>query len=169
MARLMKPIRAVRAYHPDMRMTLGNHEFRIAREAESNPKLIGKIGLDDLAYREAGWRVHPFLEVAVIDGIEYSHYFVSGSMGRPVSSAAALLRARHRSATMGHVQKVDLAIHPNTQQTALFCGIAYQHDESYLTPQGQATKRGIWMKHEVRDGRYDIMHVSLGFLKRKYS
>lgn len=156
-------------YQPERHITLGNHEHRITREAESNPKLIGTISVNDLGFREAGWKVHDFLKVVKIDGIEYSHYFVSGAMGRPVSSAAALLRTRQCSATMGHVQRVDMAIHPTTQNIALFSGICYLHDESYLTPQGNNTKRGIWMKHEVHDGTYDPMFVSLEFLKRNYS
>lgn len=143
MEKLLKPIRSVRAYHPDMRLTLGNHEQRIEREAENNPKLIGKISLDDLGYKAIGWRVHPFLEIATIDGIEYVHYVTTGSMGRPASSAAAMLRQRHRSCVMGHVQKVDIAVHPNTQQTAVMAGICYQENFRYLTPQGQDTKRGI--------------------------
>ena len=169
MTKLMTPVRATKGYRPDLRMLLGNHEFRIEREAQSNPKLIGKISIDDLGYKEAGWRVHPFLEVAAIDGVEYAHYFTTGVMGRPCSSAAAMLRQRHRSCVMGHVQRVDIAVHPNTQQTALMSGICYLHEESYLTPQGQSTKRGIWVLHEVRDGKFDLMAVSLDFLRRRYS
>jgi hypothetical protein len=104
-----------------------------------------------------------------ISGIDYSHYFISGSMGRPVTSAAALLRQRQRSATMGHVQWADVAIHKQTQQRALFAGIAYQHSEKYLTPQGNDTRRQIIVKHEVQDGRYDLMEVSLRFLEKNYS
>jgi len=169
MDKLLGQIRKQGRWRPEMHLTLGNHEYRIKREAETNARLIGTISMDDLCYRDAGWRVHDFLRVVKIDGIEYSHYFTSGVMGRPCSSSAALLRARHCSATMGHVQKIDLAIHPNTQQTALFCGIAYTHDEPYLSPQGQATRRGIWMKHEVHSGVYDPMFVSLEFLRKKYS
>jgi hypothetical protein len=156
-------------YQPEQHLTLGNHEFRIEREAESNPKLIGTISTDDLGYKEAGWKVHDFLKVVKIDGIEYCHYFVSGSMGRPVSSASALLRARHCSAVMGHVQKIDIAVHPNTQAITLFAGICYLHEEKYLTPQGNNTKRGIWLLNEVANGTFDPMFVSLEFLRRNYS
>lgn len=169
MIKLLAPVRKCRQYAPKLHLTLGNHEHRIAREAESNPRFVGTLSIDDLGYKDAGWTVHDFLKVVVLDGVEYSHYFISGCMGRPVSSAAALLRARHRSAIMGHVQRVDVAIHPNTQQTALMTGICYTHDETYMTPQGQDCKRGIWVLHEVNEGRFDLMAVSLGFLKRRYS
>ena len=104
-----------------------------------------------------------------MDGVEYSHYFTSGVMGRPVSSAAVLLRERQRSATMGHVQHSDVAMHKKTQQRALFCGTCYLHDEPYLGAQGNGQRRQIVMKHEVEDGRYDLMEVSLRFLEKGYS
>jgi hypothetical protein len=169
MSFLVKPIDRQRAYKPAKVLTLGNHEDRIDREAEHNPKWKGFLSSADLGYKEAGWKVYPFLKVAQVDGFSYSHFFTSGNMGRPVSSAAALLRRRHSSSVMGHVQLQDIAIHPVTQSIGLFAGICYQHDEGYLGPQGNHTKRGVWMLHEIREGTADLMFVSLGFLQRRYS
>ncbi len=169
MRALTDPFARIRGYHPIQHLTLGNHEDRIDREANKNPRLIGTIGVNDLEYEDFGWRVWDFLQVARIDDIEYSHYFISGSMGRPVSSASALLRARQSSAVMGHVQRVDLAVHPFTQKIGLFAGLCNLHDEKYLTPQGNSCKRGIWMLNEVKNGSFDPMFVSLGFLERNYS
>lgn len=156
-------------YSPEKHITLGNHEQRIERATELDAMLDGKLLMSDLNFEDRGWDVHPFLEVVEIDGIQYSHYFVSGSMGRPVSSAAALLKARGGSATMGHVQKMDVAYHPQTQQIGLMCSCCYLHDETYLGPQGNEAPRQIIMKHEVENGRYDLMAVSLRFLKKRYS
>jgi len=169
MERLLKPIKAVPGYKPEMDFCEGNHEQRITRVADNNPEYSGKIDRLDMGIEDYGWNFHPFLKVIVRDGVEYSHYFTSGVMGRPVSSAAALLRERQRSATMGHVQHMDIAIHKKTQQTALFCATCYSHDEHYLGPQGNDHKRGIIVKHEVEDGRYDLMTVSLRFLQKAYS
>ena len=171
---LLAPVRKERTrthrkWKPELHLTLGNHEERINREATANPRFMGTLRVDDLQYPNVGWNVHPFLAVAELDRIQYSHYFVSGVMGRPVNSAAALLRQRQCSAVMGHIQRIDLAVHPATQYVALFSGICYQHDEPYLTPQGQNTKRGIWVLNEVRDGTFDPMFVSLEYLKRRYS
>lgn len=156
-------------YNPRKVLTFGNHEYRIIRATDLDAALDGKLTLEDLDFERRGWECHQFLEVVKIDGIEYSHYFISGNMGRPVSTAAALLRARNGSATMGHVQNCDLAIHKQTQHMALFAGICYMHNETYLGPQGNATRRQIIMKHEVDDGRYDPMFVSLRFLQKRYS
>jgi hypothetical protein len=169
MERLLKPVRSVPGYKPVMDFCEGNHEHRVTRIADNNPEYQGKIDIEDLGIKEYGWNYHPFLHVITRDGIDYSHYFISGVMGRPVSSAAVLLRERQRSATMGHVQHMDIAIHKKTLQTALFCATCYSHDEQYLGPQGNSQKRGIIVKHEVEEGRYDIMVVSLAYLKKAYS
>ena len=174
MDELLKPVQdynrtASEKYAPEMHLTLGNHEYRIIREVEDNPKYEGKFGYDDLKYEDYGWKVHDFLQVVEIDGVEYSHYFTSGTLGRPVSSAAAMLRERQRSCTMGHVQYTDMAIHKKTQNIGLFCGICYLHDEPYLGPQGNSTRRQIVVKHEVENGKYDPMFVSLKFLEKNYA
>jgi hypothetical protein len=156
-------------YSPRKVQTRGNHENRIERATMLDASLDGKLTLEDLDFERRGWECHDFLKPVDIDGIEYAHYFISGSMGRPVSSASALLKARSSSATMGHVQRMDVAYHPQTQQIGLFCGTCYLHDEDYLGPQGNNAPRQIIMKHEVEDGRYDLMAVSLRFLQKRYS
>jgi hypothetical protein len=156
-------------YNPRKVITFGNHEARIERATMLDASLDGKLTLEDLDFERRGWETHPFLQVVEIDGVQYSHYFISGAMGRPVSSAAALLKARGTSATMGHVQRMDVAYHPQTQQIGMFCGTCYLHDEDYLGPQGNAAPRQIILKHEVQDGRYDLMAVSLRYLEKRYS
>jgi hypothetical protein len=156
-------------YNPRKVLTRGNHEYRIIRATDIDPALHGKLTYADLHFQDRGWECHEFLEVVTIDGIQYSHYFVSGSMGRPVSSAAALLRVRGGSATMGHVQRMDVAYHPQTQQIGMFAGTCYLHNEEYLGPQGNSCPRQILMKHEVENGRYDLMAVSLRYLQKRYA
>jgi hypothetical protein len=176
MEKLLKPIQDYNRtakkhekYKPEMHFTLGNHEIRLVRLVDDNPEYEGKFSLHDLEIPKYGWKMHPFLKVVEIDGIEYAHYFTSGVRGNPVSSAAVLLRERQGSATMGHVQHTDIAMHKKTQQRALFCGTCYLHDERYLGAQDNCQRRQIIMKHEVEDGRYDLMEVSLKFLEKAYS
>ena len=90
-------------------------------------------------------------------------------MGRPVTSAAALLRERQCSAVMGHTQYTDVAFHKKTQNIAMFVGICYTHSEQYLGPQGNDTRRQIVMMHEVENGKFDPMFVSLRFLSKRYA
>jgi hypothetical protein len=166
---LMKPIRKVKGYAPRMVLTLGNHEDRITRETEANGKFQGVLKLTDLGYAEAGWEVVPFLQPIKVDNISYCHYFVSGAMGRPVSSARALLTARHSSAVMGHTQLSDIAFHPRSGHVGIFVGCCYLHDEDYLNPQGNVVRRQIVVLNEVHDGTADPMFVSLRFLKANYA
>lgn len=180
MDKLLAPLRELneqqrrakqKQYRPRMVLTLGNHEERIARAIESDPKLDGTIGLNDLGYTEAGWEVFDYLSPVVIDGVVYCHFFTSGVMGRPVTSAAALLNKRHMSAVMGHVQQRQIAYANRAdgrQITGLFSGCCYLHDEDYLGAQGNNYWRGIWMLHEVEDGQFDEMPVSLKYLRKKY-
>lgn len=169
MERFLNALRKAPDYKPRLVFTLGNHEHRIIRTTDNNPEFAGKLSFDDLGLQDYGWEVHDFLKPVEIDGISYCHYFTSGTMGRPVSSAAALLRVRQQSCTMGHVQHTDVAFHPKTQNIATFCGTFYQHDEQYLGYQGNCQRRQILIKHEVEDGRYDPMFVSLKFLQKNYS
>jgi hypothetical protein len=165
---LMAPIVLAKDYNPRLIMTLGNHENRITRYANDNPEMHDSVSVKDLGYEAWGWEVHPFLEVVKVDSIEYSHYFTTGVMGRAAGTAAAMLKERQGSCTMGHSQYYDMALHKKTQQRALMAGTFYQHDEDYLGPQGNDYKRHIIFKHEVSDGRYDLMEVSLEYLRRRY-
>lgn len=62
-----------------------------------------------------------------------------------------------------------MAIHKKTQQRALMAGCFYQHDEDYLGPQGNDYRRHLIFKHEIQGGRYDLMEVSLDYLRRRCS
>lgn len=158
-------------WKPRLIMTLGNHENRINRAINSDRKLSGLISTDDLHYEDYGFEVFPFLEVVVVDGIAYSHYFTSGVLGRPVSSAAALLTKKHMSAVMGHVQHRGIAYSQRAdgkQITGLFCGSCYEHDEDYLGAQGNTYWRGIWMLYNIDDGSFDEQPIPLSYINNKY-
>lgn len=158
-------------WNPRLVFTLGNHEDRMNRAMEDNAVLDGMMGIQDTNLLDHGWEVVPYLEVRVIDGIAYSHYFTSGVMGRPVSSARLMLTKKHMSCVMGHVQDREIAYAKRadgTRMTGIFAGIFYEHDEEYLNPQTNESWRGIWMLNEVRDGQFDEMPVSLDYLRKKY-
>ena len=166
---LMTPIIKDPTYKPRLILTLGNHENRIIRYGDDNAAMHDTVTIQDLGYEAWGWEVSQFLQVVEADGIEYSHYFTTGVMGRAANSAAAMLRERQQSCTMGHSQYYDMAIHKKTQKRALMSGCYYQHNEDYLGPQGNSYRRHIIMKHEVEEGRYDLMEVSLNFLRKRYA
>lgn len=158
-------------WNPNLVLTLGNHEHRIDRAIEYDRKLEGLISIDDLKYEEWGWNVIPFLEPINIDGVLYAHYFTSGVMGRPVTTARQLLLKKHMSCIAGHQQGRDVSYDKRgdgKQVTAIIAGSCYPHDEGYMDHQSNRHWRGIVVLNQVDDGQFDEMFVSLDYLMRKY-
>lgn len=159
-------------WNPRLVLTLGNHENRIDRAIEADRKLEGTISVKDLGYEDWGWEVIPYLQPINIDGIMYSHFFTSGEMGRPVTSARALSIKKHMSCIMGHNPKTEIDMSQvkadGTPIISLFCGSFYQHNEDYLGPQGNPAHRQIWILHEVNNGFFYPMPVSMGYLAKRY-
>lgn len=182
MERLLKPLndynvkmtnQKQKQYKPELHLTMGNHEHRITRAINEDAKLDGALGLLDLGYEDFGWKVYDFLEMATIDGVAYSHFFYNPLTGKPIGGASmdTRLKTLGFSFTMGH-QQIKMAGERNLNNgrvvRGLVCGACYLHDEKYIGPQGNAYWRGIFVKHEVRNGQYDLMEVSLDYLCRKY-
>lgn len=179
---LMSPLRNFNAkakvdkhaqYHPRLVMLEGNHENRITRAINADPQhLEGLISLDDLPYREYGWEFIPFLHPIIIDGIGYSHYWPHGKKGLPISSARALLTKKHMTCVAGHQQGRDIAYDKRGDGkviTGIIAGSYYLHDEAYMDFQSNEHWRGIYVFHEVNDGSFDEMAVSLAYLRKRYS
>lgn len=167
----MSPIRQANGYNPKLILLYGNHEDRITRAIKREPKLEGFMSLDDLCYRDFGFTVYPFLQSVSINDVVFNHYFPSGIMGRPITSAKALLTKLHKSAFAFHQQGRDIAYSVSadgTGLTAIISGSFYQHDEDYLSPFTNQHWRGMYMLHEVKNGSFDEMAISINFLKRRY-
>lgn len=157
---------------PDRHFLLGNHENRIARACEDDAQLEGILSFDDFNAEAHGWKVHPFLAPVWLDGIAYSHYFYNPNTGRPYSgeNLEPRLKTIGHSFTMGHQQGLKVAARRvgKSRHCGLVIGSTYLHDEKYLGPQGAENWRGIVVCHQVEDGAYDRMEVSLEFLCRRY-
>lgn len=148
---------------------LGNHEDRITRAINAEPELAGLLSLGLLDTK--GWTVHPFLEPTWLDGICYAHYFYHPMTGRAYGSQGDLrLKTIGHSYTMGHQQTLmyNLRFVGGKSQHGLVAGACYLHDEDYKGPQGNAHWRGIVVCHEVEDGSYSPMFVSLDYLCRRF-
>ena len=156
-------------WKPRLVFTMGNHEYRIERAIEYDSILEDTIGYFDLNLND--FEVYDYLQPVVIEGVAFSHFFTTGVMGRPVTSARALLTKKMMSCVMGHVQDRDIAYGKradNVRLTGLFAGMFTQHNEAYLGNQGNDSWKGIWMLNEVERGSFDELPVSLTYLKKKY-
>lgn len=158
-----------KVWKPRMVFTMGNHEQRIERAIDKDAILEDTIGYHDLCLDD--WEVYSYLTPVEICGIMFSHFFTSGTMGRPVSSATALLNKKHMSCVMGHVQDRDIAYSKKANGqgiTGLFSGIFYQHDEDYLGNQGNESWRGIWTLFADGQGGFDEIPIPMHYLNQKY-
>lgn len=175
MERLMKGFKGLKK-KPRFVMLTGNHEERIERATNDAAHLTGKLGLKDLQREQMGWETYPFLEPVEIDGITYCHFFPRSAAGKITQTRNGAPNARAQlireggSCTAGHQQGLDVSCLPLKRklQWGLIAGSCYTHEEKYLSPQGTAHWRGIVVKHEVNDGSYCPMFVSLAYLRRRY-
>lgn len=160
-----------KVWKPKMIMLYGNHENRINRAIHNDPKLEGLISVEDLEYEKFGWQVVPFLQPINIEGVMFCHYFVSGVMGNPCTTARSILTKHHQSCIAGHQQGRDIAYGKRadgSEMTAMIVGSCYEHDEAYLNHQTNNHWRGVVVLHEVNNGTFDEMMVSLRYLRSKY-
>jgi hypothetical protein len=158
-----------KVYRPRLVLTLGNHENRIERAVNDDAKLEGLLRMDALPYGD--WEVIPFLQPIEICGIMFAHYFPSGIAGRPATSASAMVSKLHMSCIAGHQQGKQVAYGKRPDGTTITCIIAgscYEHNEPYMDFQSNKHWRGIIMLHEVDNGCFDEMFVSLKHLKERY-
>lgn len=163
-------------YQPRRVYLVGNHEERYLRLIRAQPKLKGSLRAPWEFARSLGWEVVPFLKSTTIDGIAYCHYFCRGPSGTVVNSrrgspsAKAQVSREMQSCIAGHKQGLDVHIQPTSRgmMRGIIAGSFYQHEEDYLSPQGTQYWRGILMLNEVYRGSFNLMEVSLDYLRRTY-
>jgi hypothetical protein len=159
-----------KVYKPRMVMLMGNHENRIDRAINNNPTLEGLISTKDLNY-EKDWEVHEFLHPVFINGVGFNHYWPVGAMGRPASTASAIISKLHMSCIAGHQQGKQVAYGKRADGQAIcsiIAGSYYLHDESYMDQLSNKHWRGLVMLNEVNDGHFDEMFLSIEYLGKRY-
>jgi hypothetical protein len=171
--------RSHKAYHPRKELVLGNHEYRIVRAAEEDPKLQGTISVDDLDYARFGWNVHPFLESIVIGGIAFSHYFISGVASRPISGESigrTMCMKLHGSAIQGHSHLFDHAERTIITGNRIFglsagCFVHPDYVQDWCRASVKLWWRGIVILDDLDgDGYYDELRaITQRKLLREYS
>lgn len=158
-------------WHPERYILRGNHEDRIMRAVSMDAQLDGVLSYEQFNDVALGWIPVPFLDIKWLDGIAYSHYFYNPMTGKPLGGTVdARLKTIGHSFTMGHQQTLAYSLRyvAGKSQHGLVAGACYLHDEDYKGPQGNAHFRGIIVKHEVEEGSYCPMFISLDYLSRRY-
>lgn len=159
-------------YKPRMVFLLGNHEQRIMRHVNAHPELEGKLGYHDLRLESFGWEVQDFLKPIEIDGVTYAHYFYNPNTGHAYGGKASTkLNNIGFTFSMGHQQGLDMAMkHLANGKTlrGLVAGSFYQHDEEYKGHQANDHWHGCLFLHEVQDGNYCLLELSLSYLMENW-
>jgi hypothetical protein len=179
--RLMAPInrmnasrkrRGLRPYKPEKHVTLGNHENRVETLLELEPRMEGAVSSEHFEFKKHGFQVHEFRRPVEIDGVWYAHYFYNRNTGKPYGGRVhTRLNTVGFSFTMGHQQGLDVAVKElgnGRTLRGLVAGSFYQHQEEYRGPQANNEWRGCIMKHEVKDGNYCLLELSLNYLLREW-
>jgi len=158
------------SWHPTWDFLLGNHEQRIERAINADPKYRSTIGYRDLDTR--GWTVHGYLDRLWYEGVVYSHFFQSQFSPHAIAgSIDNRLNKIGESFVQGHQQGFQYGnrVFPTGKtRHGLVCGSCYLHNETYKGAQGNDHWRGVVVLNEVRDGDYDIMPLSMSFLQRRF-
>lgn len=162
-----------KAWKPRFIFTMGNHEERIDRVAKLDARFEGVIGHDLYAIEEAGWELHDYLHPVEVDGVWYSHFWQSGHSSRPIGgSIDNRLNKLGFSFVQGHEQGKrygDRALPNGKTIHGLVLGSCYLDAEAYRGPQGVNEWRGVGVLHDVRDGDYEPMFLTLRWLCREYA
>lgn len=162
-----------RKYKPRRIFLMGNHEERGYRVTQVDPMLDGTINIkEDLKLKDYWDEVHEFMEVVVINGVAFSHYFGTGPMNRACSTAQQQLTKMHMSCISGHQPGRQTSTGKAADGrliTSIIAGSSYDYDLDYMGVQGNKHWRGIIMLHNMQQGAFDEVYIPTNYLKEKYA
>lgn len=177
-APIFKEIRRLETGHrkrwtPKMVFTEGNHEHRISRLAINDARFEGVVGTHLLDVETFGWERVKFEQPICIDGVWYCHYWKGPHSPRPMGGTIDnRLNKLGFSFVQGHEQgkRYGDRMLPNGKTIhGLVVGSCYLGREEYRGPQGVNEWRGVAVLHDVMDGDYEPMFLTLRWLCRQYT
>jgi hypothetical protein len=163
-------------WEPECHLLFGNHENRIVNALNAEPKYEGLFGLD--TFQTPGFQRHDFLKIVTIDGLKYCHYFPQPFSGKAIGGTiVSRLNNIGSSFCQFHQQGFLYASkqYPDHIKHGLVCGRFYFEDEHYRPQDVQRSEwNGIVVLNEVHDqngngATFDLMPLSMNYLRRKYS
>lgn len=176
--RLWHPLKRAKKKWPRAIFLEGNHEHRIERALDLSPELQGTIGFNDYgldAYYDEVIRYEGGTPGVInVNNIYYSHYFISGVMGRPIGGvkpAYSISVANGVSSTCGHIHTLDYSVRTIANGRKVQClvaGVAQDYNSPWAGHINDLWWRGVVIKRGVDNGQYDPEFVSLTRLKEIY-
>lgn len=182
MARLTAPIwkeikrlkdNKKKQWNPRWIFTEGNHEHRAARLAINDARFEGVVGTHLLDVETFGWERYKFEKPVELDGVWYCHYWKTAHSPRPIGGTIDnRLNKLGFSFVQGHEQGKRYGDRPLANGKTihgLVVGSCYLGTELYRGPQGANEWRGVAVLHDVRDGDFEPMFLTLRWLCREYT
>lgn len=162
-------------YRPTVIKLIGNHEYRLQKMLESEPRFEGMYSMDDFNTRTGLPELTvDYLDSLIVDGVCYGHLIASGVIGRPFASASAMIRKTGMSCTMGHIHTLDISSLTKPDGTRMRGLIAGSfHDPEHKSFAGRQVDRlwwnGIVHKRNLVNGDYDLEEISIDRLAKEYT
>lgn len=182
MRRLMTPIHTEIArlrtnkkkqWNPRLIFTEGNHCNRLNRLASEDARFEGVVGSHLCDVESFGWERYKFLEPVEVDQVYYSHYWQSGLSSRPIGGTIDnRLNKLCVSFVCGHEQGLrygSRSLATGKTLHGIVAGSCYLGVEDYRGPQARNEWRGTVVLHDVRDGQFEPMFLSLRYLCQEYA
>ena len=140
---------------------LGNHENRRLKAMDYGSNDLRDL-MTEFPPEFGAWKVHKFLKVLKIKGVNFSHFFPNLNSDKPITTARQLLLKKHTSCVAGHQQGFDYAEQLTDSKIiqAIIAGSCYYHNETYK-PQSNHHFRGTLLLKNVKNGMFDFSRYSL--------
>lgn len=159
----------------DVHIVGGNHEERYDKYLKSDNRLLTSDfpatvrALIAANAHTKDVKYHTFLKPYSTYGITFSHYFVSGVMGRPVGGerpAANLLRSQFISSVCGHSHLYDFAERTRGDGTKIYALVSgcFVNPNTPFAYAGAARKlwwNGFHLLHCYRPGEFDVESINI--------
>lgn len=176
--RMWQPVKARKKKMPERVFLEGNHEYRLERALDLSPEYVGAIGFDDFRLDDYYDQIVRYEGgtpgVIELDNILFSHYFVTGVSGRPISGerpAHMLLDKTGQSCIAGHIHTLDYAVRQNINgrvRSGLINGTYSDHIPGWAGVIGHLWRPGLSVLHNVEDGNFDFEWWSLNRVRETY-
>jgi hypothetical protein len=179
---MLAPMYKAKKKRPQMVFLIGNHEQRINRALEYEPHLSGDrygMSMRDLDLESHYHEVIPYdgstPGIFNYDGVLFSHYFVSGVMGRAIGGehhAASLLSKNLCSSVAAHSHTFDFSIRKRADGgtlMALVAGVFQEHKTDWAGAGEGFWESGVAILRGFEKGRWDLEWVSLARLQEEYA
>ena len=160
----------------------GNHEHRIKKAIQQDPRLEGsRLGVSFSHLQTDHWfeEYHEYHNSAPAlfdyDGVIYGHYVSSGNFGTAMSTkhhGYSLVEKLASSATVGHTHKFIYFFKGDARPSplhGLVVGCYKGKEEAWAGQANQEWRRGVVIKREISQGDYDLEWVSMARLEKEYS